>query len=119
MKNLRSIPFLTVFLFALFSFKYETTAPDETYDSLAVTKIAGLTNEQFAKIDEAFNEDANANIEYYCLWADIVVIKISNSKMAERGDVVTFIRAKITAAIGAVKVEFLDVHISAKGSSKC
>lgn len=95
------------------------TVPDETYDTLVIAHIDGLINDQFGAIDKTFSEEVNINIEYNCNWAEVVVFKLSDSKLSERGDIEGYFRNKIISSIGVVKIEFLFVHTRIRGSSKC
>ena len=90
------------------------------FDSIIVLKIDGITGDQYAKISEALDSDSNTHIEYACLWSGVMVIKLFNSTISNKGDAQMYIRTKVGQASPGTSVEYLHVYVEqSSGSTKC
>jgi hypothetical protein len=49
----------------------------------------------------------------------VVVLRFTDAPVNERADVITMVRRQLTAAGIEQGVEFLHIHIEAKGPGKC
>jgi precorrin-2 methylase len=88
-------------------------------DVLVVMKINGLNDEMLAKLSAEAGKQRNYTLEYSCVSADIVVLRMNDIVAAERGDAVT-VAKRLLAEAGITKdVEFLHVHLEPHGVNKC
>jgi hypothetical protein len=88
-------------------------------DVLVVMKIDGLNDEMLAKLSAQVGKQRNYTLEYSCVSADIVVLRMNDIVAAERGDAVT-VAKRLLAEAGITKnVEFLHVHLEPRGVNKC
>lgn len=114
----------TLFLaIVLLLFAFENRPPEilaARYDSIIVFKVDGLAGERYQRISTAFGSDADASIEYACLWSGVMVVKLFNSSISNKGDAQMYIRTRIGGASPGSIVEFLHVYIEqSSGSTKC
>ena len=112
---------LVLSLFALLFAMYTTDARAAITNSdvLVVLKIEGLDDAMLAKLSAQVAKERNYTLEYSCVSADIVVLRMNDIVASERGDAVTVARRFLSEA-GVIKnVEFLDVHPEPRGTNKC
>ncbi|GEM_PF-1877151 len=92
-------------------------APDGV-DVLAVVKVEGLQADAAARLATLVGREKGVGIEYTCLWAGVLVFHLENASLAERADVITYLR-RLLGQAGISGGEFLDVHLAPRGPGKC
>lgn len=88
-------------------------------DVLVVMRIDGLNDEMVAKLSAQIGKQRNYTLEYSCVSADIVVLRMNDVVASERGDAVTLVRRLLSAAGIEKGVEFLHLHLEPRGVNKC
>ena len=88
-------------------------------DVLVVLKIDGLDDTMLAKLSAQVAKERNYILEYSCVSADIVVLRMNDIVATERGDAVTVARRLLMEAGITRNVEFLDVHLEPRGTNEC
>ncbi len=117
MKHILSILAIALFL-PLHTVKaHEATAA--SFDAMVVLSIADLDDTALAKLSAEIGRSKQAYLEYSCTWSGVVVIKYDDISVGERADVITMARRQLSAAGIEVGVEFLHVHVEARGVGKC
>jgi len=94
-------------------------APAATFDAMVVLTIADLDDATLAKLSAEIGKAKNATLEYSCTWSGVVVLKFSDISVGERADVITLVRRQLNAADIERGVEFVHVHVEARGVGKC
>ena len=94
-------------------------APVNTYDSVVVVKVQNLSSEQFNQVAAFIGGNNQLNIDYYCLWSGVMVLKLTNSNLHEAGDIHLFTKRTLNEASSLDGVEILHVHTSISGIAKC
>ena len=94
-------------------------APAATFDAMVVLTIADLDDATLAKLSAEIGKAKNATLEYSCTWSGVVVLKFSDISVGERADVITLVRRQLSAAGIERGVEFVHVHVEARGVGKC
>ena len=121
MKSLSRIKRRTLVLLGLLAFFSMSwvSQPVNTYDSTVVIKVQNLTSEQFNEVAASLGQKDQLNIEYYCLWSGIMVLKLKNSTLHQTGDIHLFTKRMLYDATNLEKVEILHVHTGISGIAKC
>ena len=115
MKKL-SITFLT--LFAACMICLQAFAGD--YEAMVVVKMRDLSLEQYNALAAMAQKDSKIEVEYYCLWSGVVVIKLDDISWSNPADLEMFPVNKLKAGTGNINVKVLDTHLrEIGGSSKC
>jgi hypothetical protein len=113
---------LTILLFSMFlpmASVQAHEAPVASFDAMVVLTIAGLDDASLAKLGAEVGKSKQAYLEYSCTWSGVVVIKFSDISVGERADVITMVRRQLSAAGIERGVEFVHVHVEARGVGKC
>jgi hypothetical protein len=113
-----STPVVLIILIAFFSTSW-VAHQENTYDSVVVVKVNNLTSEQFNQVAASAGQKNDTNIDYYCLWSGVMVIKINNSHLHQTGDLHVYTKRLLNEAISSENVEILYVHSSVSGMAKC
>lgn len=111
-------PVVLIILIAFFSTSW-VPQQDNTYDSVVVVKVNNLTSEQFNQVAASIGQKNDINIDYYCLWSGVMVIKLNNSHLHQSGDIHLYTKRLLNDAILSENVEILYVHSSVSGMAKC
>lgn len=90
-----------------------------TYDSIIVTRIDGITAQQYDDIEAAVGGIDALNIEYSCMWSGVMVLKLNGSTLYESGDIHLYIKNVLHDASSLKKVDVLHVHTGLAGLAKC
>ena len=88
-------------------------------DIAVVLHIEGLDDAMLARLAKQIGRDKNTTIEYSCVSSGVVVLRFTDAPVNERADVITMVRRQLSAAGIEQGVEFLHIHIEAKGPGKC
>ncbi|MBX2980357.1 MAG: hypothetical protein KF905_13760 [Flavobacteriales bacterium] len=88
-------------------------------DAMVVLSITGLDDAAVARLAKEVGRSTSATLEYSCTWSGVVVLKLANINVSERADVMTMVRRLLTSAGIERGVEFVHVHIEARGVGKC
>ena len=91
----------------------------ESYDSVIAMRVVDLTNEQFDQISEAFALEATAHIDYSCQWSGIMVIKLTESNLRNKGDIHTYLKSTINRAVKVSGIEIFHVYTEASSGGQC
>jgi hypothetical protein len=88
-------------------------------DVSVVLHVDGLDDAMLARLAKQIGRDKNITIEYSCVSSDVLVLRFSDAPVNERADVITMVRRQLSAAGIEQGVEFLHIHVDAKGPGKC
>ncbi|HMQ74939.1 MAG TPA: hypothetical protein PKE21_11720 [Flavobacteriales bacterium] len=110
------LPVLALFLSAILPLRAHAEA--QGVDVLAVVKVPGLQADAAAKLAALVGREKGVGIEYTCLWAGVLVFHLEDASLAERADVITYLR-RLLGQAGISGAEFLDVHLAPRGPGKC
>ncbi len=104
---------------------FQSTAAPTLYQATVTSEVSvvlhikDLDDAALARLARQIGRDKNANIEYSCVASGVVVLRFVEAPVNERADVITMVRRQLTAAGIEQGVEFLHVHMEAKGPGKC
>lgn len=90
-----------------------------TYDSIIVTKIETTAPQQYDEIIAAVGHIDQLNIEYYCKWSGVLILKLNGSVLHESGDIHLYIKNVLLDASSLKKVDIMHVHTGLSGIAKC
>jgi len=90
-----------------------------TYDSIIVVKVESITAQQYEAIQYLVDDRDNLQIEYGCLWSGVMVFKLYNSPLRERGDVHLYINTLVNRVSPSPNMEIMHVHTGVAGTAKC
>jgi hypothetical protein len=96
-----------------------TEAEVNAYDSIIVVTIEGITAHQYEAIQYLVDERDELQIEYGCLWSGVMVFKLYNSPLKERGDVHLYIKSLVNRVSPTPSMEIMHVHTGVAGTAKC
>ncbi len=89
------------------------------YDSIIVVTIDGITAHQYEAIQYLVDERDDLQIEYGCLWSGVMVFKLYNSPLKERGDVHLYIKSLVNRVSPTPSMDIMHVHTGVAGTAKC
>lgn len=104
---------------AISSFANDPVTPENTYDSIIVTKITDITSAQYDGIEAAVGAIDELNIEYTCMWSGVMVLKLNNSQLHQTGDIHLYVKNVLHDAATLKKLEVLHVYTGLSGMAKC
>ncbi|MBK9273344.1 MAG: hypothetical protein IPM49_02235 [Flavobacteriales bacterium] len=110
------LPLVAFFMIGMLPLRAE--AGTEGSDVLAVVKVESLQADAAAKLAALVGREKGVGIEYTCLWAGVLVFHLEDASLAERADVITYLR-RLLGQAGISWAEFLDVHLAPRGPGKC
>jgi hypothetical protein len=117
MRSIRTILLIT-FLLPFFPLK-AADAPAASYDAMVVVSISDFDDAALTRLTSQVGKDKSTTIEYACTWSGVVVLKLSDISVGERADVITLVRRQLGSAGLEKGVEFVHVHVEARGVGKC
>jgi hypothetical protein len=94
--------------------------PTATYDSIIVVQISDITPMMYSEIEAAVLPNDKLNIDYSCLWSGVLILKLFDSPLYDRGDIHMFAKSIFSKVPTLGKVEILHIYTGLAGSSaKC
>ena len=90
-----------------------------TFDSIIVVKIEGITAQQYQSIQDLVDSRENLQVEYGCLWSGVMVFKLYKSSLQDVGDVHLYIKSLVQQVSPLPRMEVMHVHTGVSGTAKC
>lgn len=94
-------------------------APDSGSEAIVTLHIAGLNDAMWSAFTKQVGKENGTNIEYSCLRAGVVVLRMQHLSVTEKGDVITLVRGMLNDSGIRSGVDFLNVHIERQGWGEC
>ena len=91
----------------------------DTYDSIVVARIDGITAQQYDAIEASVGKIDQLNIEYCCMWSGVMVLKLNGSTLYQQGDIHLYVKNVLHDASKLKKVDILHVYTGLAGIAKC
>lgn len=91
----------------------------ESYNSVIALKVTDLSNEQFDQLSQAFDEKQEAHIDYVCQQSGIIVVKLTDSSLKDKGDIHTYLKSIFTRAAKIKNIEILHIYTEASSGGQC
>lgn len=88
-------------------------------EAFVTVRIDGLDANTWAVAEKRIAKEASTNVEYICLHAGILVLRMRELKVTEKADVMAVVKRLLHE--GGVKgnIDFLDVHVERQGPDRC
>lgn len=110
------LPFL---LLSSFRSTAQTDANGPVHEAIITLHIQDMDEPQWQHLNARVAHDHSANIEYGCLRAGIVVLRLQELNLAEKADVITVVKRMLDEAGIKGNTEFLDIHLEERSAGKC
>ncbi|MGI9544034.1 MAG: hypothetical protein ACR2MX_12325 [Cyclobacteriaceae bacterium] len=91
----------------------------ESYNSVIALKVTELTNEQFDQLSQAFDQKPEAHIDYVCQQSGILVVKLTESNLKDKGDIHTYLKSIFSRAAKIRNIEILHVYTEDSSGGQC
>ena len=97
----------------------QARAADETYNSIIALKVTELTNEQFDQLSKAFDQKPEAHIDYVCQQSGILVVKLTESNLKDKGDIYTYLQSVFSRGAKIKNIEILHIYTEDSSGGQC
>ncbi len=88
-------------------------------EAFVTVRIDGLNADTWATVEKRIAKESATNVEYVCLHAGIVVLRMRDLRVTEKADITALVKRLLHE--GGVKgnIELLDVHVERQGPDRC
>lgn len=113
--TLALLPFLLSSLPAM----AQDSAPAAALEAFVTVRIDGLDASTWATAEKRIAKEAATNVEYVCLHAGVLVLRMRDLRVTEKADIMALVKRLLHE--GGVKgsIDFLDVHVERQGPDRC
>ncbi len=88
-------------------------------EAFVTVRIDGLDANAWASVEKRIAKEPATNVEYVCLHAGVVVLRMRDLRVTEKADIMALVKRLLHE--GGVKgnIDFLDVHVERQGPDRC
>lgn len=113
------LAFLVPVLIAIQPVAAQDDAPAAALEAFVTLRIDGLDANTWATAEKRIAKETATNVEYVCLHAGVLVLRMRDLRVTEKADVMALVKRLLHE--GGVKgsIDFLDVHVERQGPDRC
>ncbi len=88
-------------------------------EAFVTVRIDGLDANSWASVEKRIAKEPATNVEYVCLHAGVVVLRMRDLRVTEKADITALVKRLLHE--GGVKgnIDLLDVHVERQGPDRC
>lgn len=93
--------------------------PEQGAEAIVTLQVAGIDDAAWQQFTARVGKEHGANVEYSCLRAGIIVLRMQQLTVTEKADVITLVKRLLSEAGIMAPAEFLHVYLERQAWNKC